>query len=1394
MVMGETDGNSGRRHVPARNPVRRGKVIQVSHVVCLPGTPEAEERNGQVPKRLSLLQFLGQYPIFILAFGPPIFRLPDVGPAGAATAQAHADIWNVFQVAWIAAIALLAISRLTAARSVRIPRRVRTILTLIFLLGLVFLASVAYSPGRIVSLEMTAVYFLTLICILEFVAKVYQHPPSWMQCLFVLRLIYFLLFILIVLTIFFRPAIVMAHIPGAGIRLIGGRVGESGIVPEAITIISAYTFLYSLEPRPRAAFFFLVGVAGTAASQMRGAEIVLLLVLAVMAVRWAITSRRTAHLFVAASFGLVLLFSISMVVIGAERVWNVFNRGQSISSIESLSGRTVIWKFIMQYVITHPQGMGYVAGMRAIFTQSFNLDYGKMNIASLGEAHNLYLQYLADAGWVALGLYLFLVFKIVALGLRFARKSVRPISAQYSEARHVLRCTLLLLLYVLGEGMENSEFALPLNQQFYAHWILVAIVLGICAWMIAETRATARQKLPDPAGTSAACSRLRISMKPLVSLIALFVSVSMLSAQTKPGPPSAANAAAGSAGPRYDVTSRAFGAVGNGRTDDTAAIQAAFNACWNGGASPRSGVVEFPGTHTFVISKTIYAYDGCRIEGALGSAANGQDPTNIRWNGAGSGTAIAMSTFTTQSNNLYTPSNPSGVGTPQPYQVVVPATNSVSVGNWIVFQKCATSVGLELNNLVGEVAAVSSSSFTVTSPWEFPNLGTFKDSSCTATPISVMFATDADSHYLEEVKDVQMNRIGRNPPGVDIYFGDRVDTGTRISGAWVQGAQYFDYYFSDGGINIDFQDGWRADGAGLAAIYFRPGAQGVNSFGVENGTINNSAVRGSNGAEIMLDNEGCAPSQTVYMHSHNVRYEADTSMNAGLADITMLDCPSQNWQQFNLDLEESYDALPANNVYAPLLAMIPPNDQALTATFSNVAAPEGTDTPSRFVGLPMLTRYDLSGSDGYIPFLTYAAPLHSAGFTSGSYGAYAALAQFIGDAQFGDLYQKGVQASAFLYSDTAYAALPNATTLLKGQILAPPSYWSHGSTTTSSMRYAFDVVQQAGTTGTPNSGKTTCTTPGTVPYFICTSATDLGVGEFVSVGLDTDEEIRFVDATNPSNVLVWIKRGTVLAEVSTPTELTFTAPILGLEMQLPTKTSSAPSSETWSQGDFEENSEAMANGIAGWVNVEQGTPGTWAAIPLGNNEGKLSASQLSETTGTGKVVLSNSPIVNGLTDDGTAHLNNLTISGTCAGCGGQNLRTAEAFCTGTAASSATLAMRSTGAPSTTCASAYVTEDAAQMLMTTDGTVSSLAVRCVHSGVSPESGVFSIWDLPSGSALSGADSGVNTGVTVTYGTTPANTTVFDRAHRFAYHEGDLLRIQFTTAPHESLGDCKAAFNY
>jgi hypothetical protein len=173
------------------------------------------------------------------------------------------------------------------------------------------------------------------------------------------------------------------------------------------------------------------------------------------------------------------------------------------------------------------------------------------------------------------------------------------------------------------------------------------------------------------------------------------------------------------------------------------------------------------------------------------------------------------------------------------------------------------------------------------------------------------------------------------------------------------------------------------------------------------------------------------------------------------------------------------------------------------------------------------------------------------------------------------------------------------------------------------------VVYQPGTTGAPNGGATTCETTATADQFLCTSATDLSAGQFISVGASANKQINRVDATNPSSVLVWTNSS--VGTVSTQTALTFSAPLVGPEIQLPTKSSSAPSSLSWSEGDLLENSGAAANGVAAWVNVAAGTPGTWAGIPLGNSTGQIGPAQISATTGSGNVVLAVGPTFTGNT-------------------------------------------------------------------------------------------------------------------------------------------------------------------
>jgi hypothetical protein len=187
---------------------------------------------------------------------------------------------------------------------------------------------------------------------------------------------------------------------------------------------------------------------------------------------------------------------------------------------------------------------------------------------------------------------------------------------------------------------------------------------------------------------------------------------------------------------------------------------------------------------------------------------------------------------------------------------------------------------------------------------------------------------------------------------------------------------------------------------------------------------------------------------------------------------------------------------------------------------------------------------------------------------------------------------------------------------------------------------------------------------------------------------------------------------------------------------------------------MEQDSAATANGVAAWVNTAAGTPGSWAGIPLGDSNGKIAASQLSSA------------------------------------------RTAQAFCAGTATSSSTLLLFGAGSSQTACSQVPGPQSMQQVLLTTDGTLSNLAVRCGHLGSQPSSGMFTVWDLPSGTHMLNASSGTDTGLSVTVGNSleNANRTIIDRKHTFAYAAGDMIRIQFTTQANETLSDCTASFNY
>lgn len=421
-----------------------------------------------------------RYPIFLLCFGPPIFRSAAIDAT-----KGVIDVWSFIQFGFFLPIVIRAIYRLASANGVLIPKRIRSILTIAFLLGLVFLASAAYSPSRFVSAAYSMFYFLTLICVVEFVADVYWDPPDWFQCLFHLRLIAFLLFTLVLLTLPFDDTLVLTL--EKGVRLGGGTVAPVGVIGSVIAIVSAYSFLHGLEPRFRSILLFLVGITATFLTRTRGDEIALLVALAFLAFEWAKTRRRFAYIATSGFVASILLFGAVIGTIGAGRMWSIFNRGKGGEAVLTASGRTEIWEFVIRYCIAHPLGMGYIAGFRAIFREHIVL--GQQTFTeSIGNAHNIYMQTLADAGWLALAIYLIMLIKIVLLAWRFVKASNLMAAPQYRPALHAIRCALLLLVFCLADGMDTADFAIPLRTTFNWQYIIFAIILGASSTMLVASR------------------------------------------------------------------------------------------------------------------------------------------------------------------------------------------------------------------------------------------------------------------------------------------------------------------------------------------------------------------------------------------------------------------------------------------------------------------------------------------------------------------------------------------------------------------------------------------------------------------------------------------------------------------------------------------------------------------------------------------------------------------------------------------------------------------------------------------------------------------------------------------------------------------------------------------
>lgn len=173
----------------------------------------------------------------------------------------------------------------------------------------------------------------------------------------------------------------------------------------------------------------------------------------------------------------------------------------------SFSGRTDTWSQVVTYCIQHPQGMGYIAGLRASHFTAGSKD-PVMN--KMGGTDDSYFEVLADGGWLGLALYLLILVKVFHLGWRYV-KNRRPMSQDRNglnrndmdveaNCRHAISCSLLLLVFCLIDAVDASEFALPMMQPYYFQWITMAILMGAASTVILARRRhrLERQRAANP--------------------------------------------------------------------------------------------------------------------------------------------------------------------------------------------------------------------------------------------------------------------------------------------------------------------------------------------------------------------------------------------------------------------------------------------------------------------------------------------------------------------------------------------------------------------------------------------------------------------------------------------------------------------------------------------------------------------------------------------------------------------------------------------------------------------------------------------------------------------------------------------------------------------------------
>jgi O-antigen ligase len=390
----------------------------------------------------------------LMIWGPPRLRITQRPLEAALTSPLDLDAAGMFQAAvWVCggAVVLLMLASF-AIRYRRFAPAVLWTTSLKYYLayGLFALASSTYSASPFYTLFAAGKIVVAILAVVLLTDRgsLLSPRPLALTLFFLVNILQWLANSMLY---FFYPSLVGSELPGIGYRLYGGIFEDYGAAAVCAGLYFQSQAMFYTRGHARfwnwtlysATWFFVI------LSRTRSAILGAVASFAVMVLLYRRTNTR-----VLAVVGIVAAIGIFLVMGGLDPATQFAMRGQDLSTLETLTGRSQAFSYLVEQWKESPWlGFGYGAGSRYLL-----IEFVRNSGLGIGSAHDAMSRVLADLGLVGTAM-------MVSIFLTAWRDVVLLVRSTMADVRaHALALQLAALLTfftftsVVSSGIAEASF------------------------------------------------------------------------------------------------------------------------------------------------------------------------------------------------------------------------------------------------------------------------------------------------------------------------------------------------------------------------------------------------------------------------------------------------------------------------------------------------------------------------------------------------------------------------------------------------------------------------------------------------------------------------------------------------------------------------------------------------------------------------------------------------------------------------------------------------------------------------------------------------------------------------------------------------------------------------